>query len=1385
VNVGTIFTELVLDSSKYQTGLKNIQQQSVTSGKVMEDALGHGPATAMNLLHTKLRTLAGITAAAFSTHAIYAYAKEATMLTARLETMSVVLGIIGKNAGYSAGSMKDYVEQVKKMGITTSAAQDSITKMAQANLDLSKASQLARVAQDAAVIGNINSSEAFQHMVYAIKTAQPEMLRTVGINVSFESSYAKFAATLNKSAGSLTENEKGQARLNAVLQEGEKIQGSYEAAMQTTAKLINSLPRYFEEVKEKVGELFSPALGVAVRALTEGLKDLGKIMDDLSKSGELALWAKRFSDALGVSLKATATFAGWIIDLTKEILKLKEVIVEISIVTGFVVLAGALTGIIALSGPFIVAAAAIATSIAAIATSIAGIGTALAVVNPVYAAFVLAGLALTGAWMAWKEAIKGTNKAIFDAEDEMTKFNAKLEKMKFKTVDKDFNVQLKKEIEEFAKTLNTTPDKISPKLQKDIAKRLEGFYEAPKLIEKFQKRIAEINQTDTTKFGFDASEKMQALKAEKETLALFISQLEFKQRMAKANEDEAAAQKKINEENMQKEKETRVKAKVEAQAHEALIQSKRIQDERYFLERQKNFDDGIRIARESSVSETEIADKVKNEKINVSEETFDKTMAIEKLIAKEKKRLDEYGFKDHVYIESKRLDASLKMYKTQEEARKEHEKKIESLGIDTLEKQLGYDKQAIDKITVLEDAQFAHRQRLSELAGENEMDMIDSERQYKEQSLRSWYYNQKEFAQREIEISRLKSIASGNEFDEKKELQEKLGTIESERQVRVIKNLDEINEKTRAANEKSLRSYKDYYTTMASSAGISYEEAKYYAGMAQTYELSLLASTKAQMLAAGMTEDDWQKWFNLKAIESTKAMVDELIAKDTKLLNIMREYYETFSGDVSNLIALETARNKLSIDNMNYELEMLKEIYDDEKAKEIMSIILAERNHQSKKNILINQANQYKSTYEKIKGFEKQRYEWSLKQINLEAAEIKKLTESEDAAEKYKVQKSREAYIQMARDSQSFFAGINAGIMENANLVNTWGNVGYDVVQTFTRDATGILSDKFFKIVKGDFENLWTIDWTGMLDNMLRILTQKIAKMIVQWALLKAEIMAINAINVISPGLIPNILPGMAPGLIPTATAGAPYILPGMAPGVLPAVLPGAATAAPYILPTAETVTTATTATTAATTAGATSALPVIGAIVATKLITDYIFENFIWSKSPGKTAQQLAAEAGKEAIWKVLSDINNWLAAIPPDYINSGNYDEDSGRWYFFTSHPEAYGYYLNTGISPGDVEAEQQRFDTYKTAYKDLWGKEWPQAKMGIDRIPMDNFPVMTHKDEAILTKNEAQQWRDGTSRPLHIHIEMNGREIGYVIADETETNPRLQKAIRRLAA
>jgi len=224
--------------------------------------------------------------------------KDTALLAARYESLGIVINKMGANAGYTAREINSVAMALQQSGIAMVESRSTIARMIQANIDLAKATDLSRLAQNAAIIGNINSSEAFGRMIYGIQSAQTEMLRTIGINVNFEQSYVRMAAALGRNVKDLDEQEKSLARVNAVLERAPDLAGVYTAAMQTTGKQLTSLGRYVDDFKVKAGQAFGPSTTVLVKTLTETLKGLSGEIDELKDSGDLAEYA--MDGALGL-----------------------------------------------------------------------------------------------------------------------------------------------------------------------------------------------------------------------------------------------------------------------------------------------------------------------------------------------------------------------------------------------------------------------------------------------------------------------------------------------------------------------------------------------------------------------------------------------------------------------------------------------------------------------------------------------------------------------------------------------------------------------------------------------------------------------------------------------------------------------------------------------------------------------------------------------------------------------------------------------------------------------------------------------------------------------------------------------------------------------------
>jgi hypothetical protein len=257
---------LTLDSSQLEQGLArgvrsfaDIQAASMAAGVGMDKFAGYVQYAAKSLF------------TAFSAYKLIELTKASIDLASRYEELGVVMQVVGNGAGWSMSRMKGLTDELQKTGITMKESRQTVISFVQAQMDLSRASELARVAQNAAVTANLNSSETLNRIIFAIRAGRSEILRNIGLNVSFEESYRDLQKTLGHS---LNEMEKQQARFNAVVKAGVPIQDAYTAAMETAAKQEQSSKRYLEDLQVKLGSLFLPVHTAGVFAYADALKTM-------------------------------------------------------------------------------------------------------------------------------------------------------------------------------------------------------------------------------------------------------------------------------------------------------------------------------------------------------------------------------------------------------------------------------------------------------------------------------------------------------------------------------------------------------------------------------------------------------------------------------------------------------------------------------------------------------------------------------------------------------------------------------------------------------------------------------------------------------------------------------------------------------------------------------------------------------------------------------------------------------------------------------------------------------------------------------------------------------------------------------------------------------
>lgn len=311
----------------------------------------------MQHLRAMVLSLAGALAGLFAVNRVRAWITESTKLAARYETLGVTLQQVGQNAGYSADELERSAKALQDGGISMLESRSAAARLISAQIDLAHATDLARIAQDAAVIGNINSSDAFGRMIAGIASGQVEVLRTIGLNVNFQRSYEKLAAQLGKTTASLTEVEKAQARTNSVIEAGAGIAGTYEASLDTAGKQMGSNTRLLEDLRIKLGQVFLPTFRDAVFEYTDALKGAHEWIDNIEQS-EIEEWGQRVAGVfnimtaavreLTVRLRALATAVMFVAGAT-VLWRLRNAIIAANVAA--LTFRGTLQGMLAFMGP--------------------------------------------------------------------------------------------------------------------------------------------------------------------------------------------------------------------------------------------------------------------------------------------------------------------------------------------------------------------------------------------------------------------------------------------------------------------------------------------------------------------------------------------------------------------------------------------------------------------------------------------------------------------------------------------------------------------------------------------------------------------------------------------------------------------------------------------------------------------------------------------------------------------------------------------------------------------------------------------------------------------------------------------------------------------------
>jgi hypothetical protein len=208
---------------------------------------------------------------------------------------------LGSAIGESGKLILENVREITKAQLTLVEAAENVNIALSAGFNTSQIEKLTNISFKASRALGRNLTDAFQRVVRGSSKLEPELLDELGIFTRIEPAVQKYASALGKNATALTNFEKRQAFVNAVIEEGERKFSTISTTSETAAESLERfqatigqlaldagsfVANFLAPVANFISGNFSNALSVtgvaAMLVFNKGLQLLGGSITDFA-----------------------------------------------------------------------------------------------------------------------------------------------------------------------------------------------------------------------------------------------------------------------------------------------------------------------------------------------------------------------------------------------------------------------------------------------------------------------------------------------------------------------------------------------------------------------------------------------------------------------------------------------------------------------------------------------------------------------------------------------------------------------------------------------------------------------------------------------------------------------------------------------------------------------------------------------------------------------------------------------------------------------------------------------------------------------------------------------------------------------------------------------